>query len=98
MRGWGQAVLILGGDTVDKTVQTPKLHFSCVTESRAEHLDHFIDFEFKRGKKSTILPPEGEILSQKLLGMDPFLTGSQSLCGSLVTNTVSEIVPLHTDR
>lgn len=66
MRGGGQAVLILG-DSVDKTVHTPKLHFSCVTESRAEHLDHFIDFEFKGGKKSTILPPEGEILSQKLL-------------------------------
>lgn len=54
---------VILGDTVDKTVQTPKLHFSCVTESRAE----FIDFEFKGGKESTVLPPEGEILSQKLL-------------------------------
>lgn len=49
VRGGGQAVLILG-DSVDKTVHTPKLHFSCVTESRAERLDHFIDFEFKGGK------------------------------------------------
>lgn len=38
---------VILGDTVDKTVQTPKLHFSCVTESRAE----FIGFEFKGGKK-----------------------------------------------
>lgn len=45
VKGWGQAVLIIGGDVVGKTVQSePQARFlMCSVRPMPELLDHFVD-------------------------------------------------------
>lgn len=49
--GWGRTVLIIG-DAVRRTVQSePQAKFLLGSRRPPpQHLDHFVDFEFKRGK------------------------------------------------
>lgn len=52
MKGCGQAVLLIGGDVVDKTKQSdPQARFLlCSLRPMPEFLDRFIDYALKAGE------------------------------------------------